>query len=159
MGCEKISIPFLYKNTDMEACYHQYMPEQLFINQINPGEILRRNPLISAINYFIDKHVSLKLFSDKCRNRNNSIPAIHAGRMPVLIIIQAPLSLNLLLTCCRGPGRDLATCAEPAAASPNERQRVKLVSFFRRRIFYSFPGFIRPLNIQNLFTLNISLLV
>lgn len=65
----------------MNAHYHSYTPDQLYFVQISPEEIRSHNPLVSAIDDFIDKHVPLKLFADKCFNANNGAPAIHAGMM------------------------------------------------------------------------------
>jgi len=43
----------------MNARYHEYSPDQVFIIQKNPEEIHCHNPLVSAIDDFVDKHVSL----------------------------------------------------------------------------------------------------
>ena len=63
-----ISISFLYKDADMNARYHDYCIEQTFFIQINPTEIRNNNPLVAAIDDFIDNHISLEIFSDKCSN-------------------------------------------------------------------------------------------
>jgi hypothetical protein len=47
----------------MKARYHSYTTDQLFIIQINPQEIRRHNPLVSAIDDFVERHVSLAPFS------------------------------------------------------------------------------------------------
>jgi len=65
----------------MNARYHSYSPDQVFIIQINPDEIRSHNPLVSAIDDFVDKHVSLTPFSVKCTNGYKGAPAIHAGMM------------------------------------------------------------------------------
>jgi len=43
----------------MNARYYPYMPDQMFIIHINPEDIHRHNPLVLAIDDFIDRHVSL----------------------------------------------------------------------------------------------------
>jgi transposase len=63
----------------MKARYHSYTPEQLFIIQINPEDIRRNNPLVAAIDDFIERHISLIPFSSKCINGIKGAPAIHAG--------------------------------------------------------------------------------
>lgn len=65
----------------MNAHYHSYTTEQIFIIQINPEDVRRNNPLVSAIDDFIDRHVSLTPFSSKCINGIKGAPAIHAGMM------------------------------------------------------------------------------
>jgi len=52
----------------MNARYYPYVPDQMFVVHINPEEIRRHNPLVSAIDDFIDRHVSLASFSSKCIN-------------------------------------------------------------------------------------------
>jgi|GEM_PF-1836504 len=65
----------------MNARYYPYVPDQMFVVHINPEEIRRHNPLVSAIDDFIDRHVSLASFSSKCINSIKGAPAIHAGMM------------------------------------------------------------------------------
>jgi len=49
----------------MNARYYPYMPDQMFIIHINPEDIRRHNPLVSAIDDFIDGHASLNIFSER----------------------------------------------------------------------------------------------
>lgn len=65
----------------MQARYHSYTPDQLFLIQINPEEIRKHNPLVAAIDDYIETHVSLVPFSLKCINGNIGAPAVHAGMM------------------------------------------------------------------------------
>lgn len=65
----------------MIARYHQYCTEQTFFIQINPAEIRDNNPLAAAIDDFIENHVSLEIFSEKCSNSVKGAPAIHARMM------------------------------------------------------------------------------
>ena len=65
----------------MNARYHSYTPDQLYIIQINPEDIRNHNPLVSAIDDFVNTHVSLEPFSIKCINSSKGAPAIHAGMM------------------------------------------------------------------------------
>ena len=78
---DKISISFLYKDADMKARYHDYCTEQTFFIQINPAEIRNNNPLVAAIDDFIENHISLEIFSEKCSNSIKGAPAVHAGMM------------------------------------------------------------------------------
>ena len=77
----KISISFLYRDVDMNTRYHNYFTEQTFFIQINPAEIRNNNPLVAAIDDFIENHISLEIFSEKCGNSVKGAPAMHAGMM------------------------------------------------------------------------------
>jgi transposase len=66
---------------DMQARYHDYTPDQTYFIQISPGEIRTNNPLVKAIDDFVDTHVSLALFSEKRGNAYIGAPAVHAGMM------------------------------------------------------------------------------
>ena len=66
---------------DMQARYHDYTPDQTYFIQISPGEIRTHNPLVKAIDDFVDTHVSLSLFSEKRGNAYIGAPAVHAGMM------------------------------------------------------------------------------
>lgn len=65
----------------MSAHYHDYCTEQTFFIQINPAEIRKNNPLVAAIDDFIENHLSLEIFSAKCSNSVKGAPAMHAGMM------------------------------------------------------------------------------
>lgn len=63
----------------MNTRYHNYFTEQTFFIQINPAEIRNNNLLVAAIDDFIENHISLEIFSEKCGNSVKGAPAMHAG--------------------------------------------------------------------------------
>jgi len=65
----------------MHAHYHNYSLDQMYFIQIIPEEIRRHNPVVSAIDDFIEEHISLTPFSLKCTNGSIGAPALHAGMM------------------------------------------------------------------------------
>ena len=63
----------------MNTRYHNYFTEQTFFIQINPAEIRNNNLLVAAIDDFIENHISLEIFSEKCGNSVKGAPAMHAS--------------------------------------------------------------------------------
>lgn len=65
----------------MAGRYREYNPEQSYFTVIDPKEIKEHNPLLAAIDSFVEEHVSIEPFSDKLNNEGGGAPAVHPRMM------------------------------------------------------------------------------
>lgn len=61
--------------------YRSYNPDQSFFHIVDAKTLKENNPLLSAIDSFIEQHVSLKPFEAKLRNEMGGAPAVHPKMM------------------------------------------------------------------------------
>jgi transposase len=69
----------------MYARYRPYHPEEGFFTLIDPNEIKNHNPLLKAIDSFVEEHVSVEPFSQSIKNEVEGAPAVHPRMMLKII--------------------------------------------------------------------------
>jgi len=65
----------------MNVRYRSYNPEGAYFTLIDPRDVKRRNPLLKAIDSFVDEHVSVEPFSERVNNEMDGAPAVHPRMM------------------------------------------------------------------------------
>ena len=65
----------------MNVRYRSYNPEGAYFTLIDPRDVKRRNPLLKAIDSFVDEHVSVEPFSERVNNEMDGAPAVHPKMM------------------------------------------------------------------------------
>jgi len=65
----------------MKARYRQYNPEGAYFTLIDPKDIKNHNPLLKAIDSFVEEHISVEPFSQSARNELEGAPAVHPRMM------------------------------------------------------------------------------
>jgi len=65
----------------MNVRYRWYNPEGAYFTLIDPRDVKKRNPLLKAIDSFVEEHVSLEPFSERVNNEIDGAPAVHPRMM------------------------------------------------------------------------------
>jgi transposase len=65
----------------MKARYRPYNPEEGYFTLIDPVDIRNHNPLLKAINSFVEEHISVEPFSQGIKNEAEGAPAVHPRMM------------------------------------------------------------------------------
>jgi len=65
----------------MNVRYRSYNPEGAYFTVIDPRDVKKRNPLLKAIDSFVDEHVSVEPFSERVNNETDGAPAVHPKMM------------------------------------------------------------------------------
>jgi len=65
----------------MKARYRRYNPEEGYFTLIDPKDIKNHNPLLKAIDSFIEDHISVEPFSQSVKNEIEGAPALHPKMM------------------------------------------------------------------------------
>jgi transposase len=65
----------------MKARYRPYHPEEGYFTLIDPEDIKDHNPLLKAIDSFVEEHVSVEPFSESIKNEIEGAPAVHPRMM------------------------------------------------------------------------------
>ncbi len=65
----------------MNVRYRSYNPEGAYFTLIDPRDVKRRNPLLKAIDSFVDEHVPVEPFSERVNNEMDGAPAVHPRMM------------------------------------------------------------------------------
>jgi transposase len=65
----------------MTARYRPYHPEEGYFTLIDPSDIKNHNPLLKAIDSFIEEHISIEPFSESIKNEAEGAPAVHPRMM------------------------------------------------------------------------------
>jgi len=65
----------------MNARYRHYNPEETYFTLIDPKDIKNHNPLLKAIDSFVEEHISVEPFSHRVKNEIEGAPAVHPGMM------------------------------------------------------------------------------
>ena len=65
----------------MNVRYRSYNPEGAYFAVIDPRDVKKRNPLLEAIDSFVDEHVSVEPFSERVNNEIDGAPAVHPRMM------------------------------------------------------------------------------
>jgi transposase len=65
----------------MKARYRPYHPEEGYFTLIDPEEIKKHNPLLKAIDSFVEEHISVEPFSQSIKNETEGAPAVHPRMM------------------------------------------------------------------------------
>jgi transposase len=61
----------------MKARYRLYHQEEGYFTLIDPEDIKKHNPLLKAIDSFVEEHISVEPFSQSIKNEAEGAPAIH----------------------------------------------------------------------------------
>ena len=61
----------------MSVRYRRYEPEGAYFTVIDPRDVKKRNPLLKAIDSFVEEHVSVEPFSERVNNETEGAPAVH----------------------------------------------------------------------------------
>lgn len=69
----------------MKARYRSYNPEEGYFTLIDPRDIKNHNPLLKAIDSFVDEHVPVEPFSERVKNEIEGAPAVHPRMMLKII--------------------------------------------------------------------------
>lgn len=69
----------------MNARYRQYNPEETYFTLIDPRDIKNHNPLLKAIDSFVEGHISVEPFSHTLKNEIEGAPAVHPKMMLKII--------------------------------------------------------------------------
>ncbi len=69
----------------MKARYRSYNPEEGYFTLIDPRDIKNHNPLLKAIDSFVEEHVSVEPFSERVKNEIEGAPAVHPRMMLKII--------------------------------------------------------------------------
>jgi len=69
----------------MNVRYRSYNPEGAYFTVIDPRDVKKRNPLLEAIDSFVDEHVSVEPFSERVNNEIDGAPAVHPRMMLKII--------------------------------------------------------------------------
>ena len=65
----------------MKARYRPYNPEEGYFTLIDPRDIKNHNPLLKAIDSFVEEHISIEPFSQSVKNEIEGAPAVHPKMM------------------------------------------------------------------------------
>jgi transposase len=65
----------------MKARYRPYNPEEGYFTLIDPEDIKKHNPLLKAIDSFVEEHISVEPFSQGVKNEAEGAPAVHPRMM------------------------------------------------------------------------------
>ena len=65
----------------MKARYRPYNPEEGYFSLIDPKDIKNHNPLLKAIDSFVEGHISVEPFSQSVKNEIEGAPAVHPKMM------------------------------------------------------------------------------
>jgi len=65
----------------MNARYRSYNPGEGYFTLIDPEDIKKHNPLLKAIDSFVEDHISVEPFSQSVRNELEGAPAVHPRMM------------------------------------------------------------------------------
>jgi transposase len=65
----------------MKARYRKYNPEEGYFTLIDPEDIKNHNPLLKAIDSFVEDHISVEPFSQGIKNEVEGAPAVHPRMM------------------------------------------------------------------------------
>ena len=65
----------------MKARYRPYNPEEGYFTLIDPEDIKNHNPLLKAIDSFVEEHISVEPFSQSVKNEIEGAPAVHPRMM------------------------------------------------------------------------------
>ena len=65
----------------MNARYRPYNPEESYFTLIDPEDIKNHNPLLKAIDGFVEEHISVEPFSQSVMNEFEGAPAVHPRMM------------------------------------------------------------------------------
>ena len=65
----------------MCANYRKYDQKQFYFTIIHPEMLKKENPLVAAVEFFVDNYVNVEQFSGKVKNDNGGAPAIHPKMM------------------------------------------------------------------------------
>ena len=69
----------------MKARYRQYNPEGAYFTLIDSKDIKKHNPLLQAIDSFVEEHISVEPFSQRVKNEIEGAPAVHPRMMLKII--------------------------------------------------------------------------
>lgn len=69
----------------MNVRYRSYNPEGIYFTLIDPEDIRNHNPLLQAIDSFVEEHVSVEPFSQRIKNEIEGAPAVHPRMMLKII--------------------------------------------------------------------------
>ena len=69
----------------MKARYRPYNPEEGYFTLIDSRDIKNHNPLLKAIDSFVEEHVSVEPFSERVNNEIDGAPAVHPRMMLKII--------------------------------------------------------------------------
>jgi len=69
----------------MNARYRSYNPEEGYFTLIDPEDIKNHNPLLKAIDGFVEEHISVEPFSQSVMNEFEGAPAVHPRMMLKII--------------------------------------------------------------------------
>jgi transposase len=65
----------------MKARYRRYNPEEGYFTLIDPRDIKNHNPLLKAVDSFVEEHISVEPFSQSIKNEVEGAPAVHPRMM------------------------------------------------------------------------------
>jgi transposase len=65
----------------MNARYRPYNPGEGYFTLIDPKDIKNHNPLLKAIDSFVEEHISVEPFSQGAKNEFEGAPAVHPKMM------------------------------------------------------------------------------
>ncbi len=65
----------------MKARYRPYHPKEGYFTLIDPEDIKNHNPLLKAIDSFVEEHISVEPFSRSVKNEVEGAPAVHPRMM------------------------------------------------------------------------------
>ncbi|MCK4349157.1 MAG: DegT/DnrJ/EryC1/StrS family aminotransferase, partial [Thermoplasmatales archaeon] len=84
-GEEIITTPYTFTSTATSAFMHNAVPVFADIKpdtfNIDPEEIKKNNPLLKAIDAFVEDYISVEPFSQSARNEFEGAPAVHPKMM------------------------------------------------------------------------------
>lgn len=69
----------------MKARYRQYNPEEAYFTLIDPKDVKNHNPLLKAIDSFVEEHIYVEPFSQRVKNEIEGAPAVHPRMMLKII--------------------------------------------------------------------------
>jgi transposase len=69
----------------MTARYRPYHQEEGYFTLIDPEDIKQYNPLLKAIDSFVEEHISVEPFSESVKNEAEGAPAVHPRMMLKII--------------------------------------------------------------------------
>ena len=65
----------------MKARFRPYHPEEGYFTLIDPEDIKKHNPLLKAIDSFVEEHISVEPFAQGVKNEAEGAPAVHPRMM------------------------------------------------------------------------------
>jgi transposase len=65
----------------MKARYRPYHPEEGYFTLIDPEDVKNHNPLLKAIDSFVEEHIAVEPFSHSIKNELEGAPAVHPRMM------------------------------------------------------------------------------